>query len=78
MTLGVSQNRLNAVQRHLELVGDFGFAYAVVEVVDDGIHGHARATQHGSAALPRGLTSTKGDCDQSICSLAGISTSRIL
>src|ERR1022692_1933641 len=50
MALGVRQNRLNTILGQLELLRDFGHAYAVVEVIDNRVDWHSRAAQHGRAA----------------------------
>src|ERR1700722_9943857 len=49
--LGVSQNCLNGILRHLELFRDFGHAYAIIVIIDNRVDRHPRAAQHGSAAL---------------------------
>ncbi len=51
MTLGVSQNRLDAIWRNLKLFCDFRDAHANVEIIDNRIGRHSRTAQHRSATL---------------------------
>jgi hypothetical protein len=68
MTLGVSQDGLDKIQRHLELFRDFRRAHTIVEVVDNRVDWHPRATQHRRAARHARVASTRGRRDQSILS----------
>src|SRR5579862_65789 len=60
VALGVRQDRLNTIQRNLELFGDFSDTYAVVEVIDNHADRHPRATQYGGTALDSGFDLDEG------------------
>ena len=68
MALGVSQNGLNAVLRHLELFRDFGYAYSIIIIIDNRMTGILVPRSTGAPLCTRGLTSTKGHSDHSIFS----------
>src|ERR1035441_10034448 len=51
VAFGVPQNRLNPVRRDFKLLHDLGDAHAIVEVIDNRLHGHSGATQHRRSAL---------------------------
>ena len=51
VTLGVGQNRLDLILGDLELFGNFGNPYPIIEIVDNRAHGHPSTLKHGSAAL---------------------------
>jgi hypothetical protein len=50
VALGVRQDGFYAVRRNLKLLGNFGGAQAVVEVIDHSVRRHARAAKHRGAA----------------------------
>jgi hypothetical protein len=50
VTLGVSHNRLDVFRREFELFRDFGNAHAIVEVIDNCVDRHPRASEHRNAA----------------------------
>ena len=45
MAFGVSHDRLDAIRRQFKLFGDFGYAHAIVKVVDDRADWHPRTAQ---------------------------------
>ena len=51
VALGVSQDRLDTIQRNFKLLRDFGDTHPIVEVVDNRVDRHPRTAQHRSAAL---------------------------
>jgi hypothetical protein len=51
MAICVGHDRFNVLRWDFKLFGDFRDAQAMVEIIDDGAYRHARAAQHGSAAL---------------------------
>jgi hypothetical protein len=51
MTSCVRQNGVNRVCGKLKLFRDFGHAYAVVKIIDNGLDRHPGSAQNGSAAL---------------------------
>src|SRR6185503_4112530 len=55
VTLGVSENRLDAIRRQLKLLCNFWHGQAVIEIVNDGAHGHTSTAQHRRAALHSAL-----------------------
>src|SRR5471030_420946 len=51
MALGVGQNGLYAILRHLELLRNFGHAYTIIVVIYNRADRHPGTAQHGSAAV---------------------------
>lgn len=74
MALGVSQDRLNTILGHFELLRDFGYGYAVVEVIDNRVPGIRVPRSTGAPLSTRGLASTNGHCVQAMVSSAGMAT----